>query len=746
MIRRFLPFLKWYEGYNYQKFRFDLIAGSTVALVLIPQSMAYAQLAGLPAYYGLYAAFLPPLVASLFGSSNHLATGPVAVISLITSVSLEPLAIAGSESFIAYAILLALMVGIFKFFLGVMKLGIIVNLLSYPVVIGFTNAAAIIIVTSQLSKIFGVYVDGAERHYETVYEVVKTAFYYTHLPTLGIAIFAFITIFLLRQVNSRIPTVVVAVILTILISTIFNFERTYHTDLSTIQSSMVSNTIREYNYTIDEIASAAQLDYEFKRASDQWRDEVDQTAAAGHLRVDCYKCHTYKEFGSLGIKIDQNGAIKAEELVRLIHDPNLHERNLKILRDKAPRLREIIRRYHLVTSDTNDGTKLFYLHDQVPADGTVSGTIWRIMVKNDRIDESSVFLSVGGDVVGTIPAGLPKFTIPVIDFSIVGQLISAMIIISFLGLMESISIARAMGAKTGQRLDPNQELIGQGMANIVGSFAQSYSVSGSFSRSAVNLQAGAVTGLSNVLSSLIVGITLLLFTPLLYNLPQSVLATIIIIAVMGLISIKPFVHAFSIHKYEGFIAVITFVSTLIFAPRLDIGILIGILLSLGHWTYRRIEPNLVLLSRYKQDKTFRNIARWGLSECQHICLIRLEGSLTFTNSHYFEEKIIEQTKLKPELKYIIIVGNAINEVDASGEEVLASLIPRLLKAKYQICFTGLTGSIRDTLKRTGLYNKIGADNIFSSVALAVDTVYSKAHENSEETDCPLHESSREDKD
>ena len=221
------------------------------------------------------------------------------------------------------------------------------------------------------------------------------------------------------------------------------------------------------------------------------------------------------------------------------------------------------------------------------------------------------------------------------------------------------------------------------------------------------------------------------------------MATIIVIAVMSLISIRPFIHAFSTHKYEGFIAVITFICTLIFAPRLDIGILIGIIFSLGHWTYRRIEPNIVFLSKYKLDKTFRNIARWGLAECQYICLIRLEGSLTFANCSFFEKKVLEQTKQKPDLKYIIIVGNAINEVDASGEEMLASLIPRLLKANYQICFSGLTGSIRDTFKRTGLFNKIGSENFFSSASVAVDKIYSKAHEDSTETDCPLQDESRE---
>jgi len=175
MIKRIFPFITWFQNYTRQDFRFDLVAGITVALILIPQSMAYAQLAGLPAYYGLYAAFLPPLVASLFGSSRQLATGPVAVVSLMTAATLEPLATAGTESYILYAILLALLVGLFQFLLGILRLGLVVNFLSHPVVNGFTSAAAIIIATSQLSKIFGVYVDKGEHHYETIFNVILAA-------------------------------------------------------------------------------------------------------------------------------------------------------------------------------------------------------------------------------------------------------------------------------------------------------------------------------------------------------------------------------------------------------------------------------------------------------------------------------------------------------------------------------------------------------------------------------------------
>ncbi len=191
ILKRMFPFLGWVKELNAASLRADFVAGLTVALVLIPQSMAYAQLAGLPAYYGLYAAFLPPMVASLFGSSRQLATGPVAVVSLMTAAALEPLATAGSQEYITFAILLALMVGVFQLLLGLLRLGLVVNLLSHPVVNGFTCAAALIIASSQLPKIFGVFVDKAEHHYETVFRVLVAAIDHAHWPTMGMAVLAF---------------------------------------------------------------------------------------------------------------------------------------------------------------------------------------------------------------------------------------------------------------------------------------------------------------------------------------------------------------------------------------------------------------------------------------------------------------------------------------------------------------------------------------------------------------------------
>jgi MFS superfamily sulfate permease-like transporter len=733
MIKRFLPFLKWYEGYNFQKFRYDLTAGITVALVLIPQSMAYAQLAGLPAYYGLYAAFLPPMIASLFGSSNQLATGPVAVVSLMTSASLEPLATAGSEAFIAYAILLAIMVGLFQFMLGILRLGIFVNLLSHPVIIGFTTAAAIIIATSQLSKIFGVYVDKAEHHYETIYRVIVSALHYTHLPTLGFAVLAFLVMIILKRINPKIPNVLAAAVVTIVISWYLGFEKTHITNLSMIKVPRIQETIKNYNYLMKEIDIVSGANRKSANSEDE---NFQYFKTYDKPKEFCSRCHVSRSFTELGNDTNQYTPLEPEEIMNLAHYAGIPIQYLSMLKNECERYRSELRMLHLEGIQTVNGDKHFYRRDQLPEGSQGDGHVWRIKIKNSSIDESSLLLSAGGDVVSNIPRGLPSLSTPSFDFSIISQLIMATIIISLLGFMEAISIARAMATKTGQRLDPNQELIGQGIANIFGSFGQSYPVSGSFSRSAVNLQAGGVTGLSNVLSSVIVAITLLFFTPLLYHLPQAVLAAIIMMAVIGLLNIRHFVHAFLTQKYDGIIAVITFIATLYFAPHLDRGIIIGVLLSLGHLIYRRIEPRVALLSKH-WDGTFRNAERFGLAQCCFTSLIRFQGSLTFSNCNHLEEKILEQTATRPKLKYILIVGNAINEIDSSGENMLSSLIPRLKESGFEVYFTGLNDSILDVFKRTNLYEVVGENNFFRNATKAVEFIQAEAHKHLDHKECPL---------
>ncbi|HDI60134.1 MAG TPA: sodium-independent anion transporter, partial [Desulfobacteraceae bacterium] len=250
MMTKIFPFLAWFRGYRLADLRIDALSGLTVALVLIPQSMAYAQLAGLPPFYGLYASFLPPVIAALFGSSRQLATGPVAVVSLMTNASLAPLATAGSQEYIAYAVLLALLVGVFQFLLGVLRLGLVVNFLSHPVVNGFTNAAALIIATSQLSKMFGVYVDNAEHHVETIYLVCKAAVNYTHWPTLIMGALAFGIMYGLKWLNPRIPFVLAAVAVTTLASWLIGFQQDRTVGIEAIADPAAVEHIVAYNQTV----------------------------------------------------------------------------------------------------------------------------------------------------------------------------------------------------------------------------------------------------------------------------------------------------------------------------------------------------------------------------------------------------------------------------------------------------------------------------------------------------------------
>jgi len=640
------PFLRWFKYYTSSQFRADFISGLTVALVLIPQSMAYAQLAGLPPYYGLYAALLPPI----------------------------PLATAGSEQFIAYAILLALLVGLFQFSLGVLRLGLVVNFLSHPVVSGFTNAAAIIIATSQLSKLFGVYVD-----------------------------FAIMAI--LRRVDRRIPNVLIAVIVTTIISYLIGFDKNYIANLGQIKDPRVQHVIQEFNTTLNEVEEASNK----------------KVALRNQLRV------TEKRSGKHSI-----------EAIALDHDLKVLDLKIEGLKEESCALRSQLRAFHLEGVQSEDNEMGLYLHGNVPTGLQGDGRRWRLKVGNFPLDLTALRFMSGGAVVGTIPRGVPKFALPMLNFTAMLDLLTMAIIISLLGFMEAISIAKAMAAKTGQRLDPNQELIGQGLANIVGAFNSSYPVSGSFSRSAVNLQAGAVTGLSNVFSSLVVLITLLFLTPLLYHLPQSVLASIIIMAVINLINPRGFLHTWLAQKYDGAIAIITFLFTLGFAPHLDKGIMIGVALSLGHFLFRNIRPEMAVLSKW-EDGTYRNADRRGLQKCRHIAVIRFNNSLFFATVNYLEEKILEPIAHMPELRHIHVVGNGINELDASGVEVLADVVERVREAGYDFSMSGLNDHVMEAMRRTHLLDRIGEDHIYGNVELAVKSLYRKTHENTREKRCPLLE-------
>ncbi len=728
ILRKVFPFLDWFRELTPETMRVDFVAGLTVALVLVPQSMAYAQLAGLPAYYGLYAAFLPPMVANLFGSSRQLATGPVAVVSLMTAATLEPLATAGGEQFIAYAILLALMVGIFQFLLGIARLGLVVNFLSHPVVNGFTNAAAIIIATSQLDKIFGVSVEKAEHHYETIQRVVEAAVHWTHLPTLGMAVVAFAVMVGVRRLNPRLPNVLIAVVVTSLLAWAFGFEHNETVSEHEINSPRLPALVEDFNTRVTTQKRMEELRFEGSQTS--------MTIAHGAGEF-CQRCHSERNVDALEshLTIADDGGIP-ERALALHQMAGLLDTHIDGLREEVSVTRTALRSLAVVRVPDGNPSAGFYERDLLPIGAPTDGRRWRLKVGGRPLDPENLLLVGGGAVVGVIPRGLPSPQAPRLDTTVIPKLLAPAIIISLLGFMEAISIAKAMAAKTRQRLDPNQELIGQGLANMVGCVFQSYAVSGSFSRSAVNLQAGARTGLSNVFSSGVVMIVLLFLSPLLYYLPQAVLAAIIMMAVIGLLNVSGFVHAWRTNPFDGLVSVITFTGTLALAPHLDWGIFMGVALSLGGYFFRSMRPHVVRLAP-AADGTMHDAGRHELRSCRYVAVVGFDGPLNFASTSYLEDEILRQVADHPDLRYLLLSGQGITEVDASGEETLRHLVDRLRATHIQVAITDISDKVLDVLKRSHLYERIGEEYIFATDARAIAAIYAPAHRETDEIDCPF---------
>ena len=534
---RFLPFLAWFPPTR-AELRADVIAGVTVALVLVPQSMAYAQLAGLPPHYGLYTAFLPVLVAGLWGSSAQLATGPVAVVSLLVAAALTPLAAQGSAHYVELAIALALLVGCIQLALGALRLGFVVNFLSHPVIAGFTSAAAIIIAASQLHKLLGVPMARSEFFLLDVWGVLGQL-PRAHLPTLAFGAGALAAMFAFRRFLPTWPGVLITAAVSTAISAAVGFER----------------------------------------------------------------------------------------------------------------------------------------------------------------------------VVGRIPAGLPELRWPQLDPGIAASLIASAVVIALVGFMEAISIAKSIAARTRQRLDPSQELIGQGLANLAGSVTQCFPASGSFSRSAVNFQAGARTGFASVVAGAVVMLTLLFLTPLLYHLPEAVLAAIIVMAVFSLMNFTAIRQAYRAHRHDGVAGLATFMAALALAPHLDIAILGGAGLSIMLFLYRSMRPRIAVLGRHP-DGTLRDAALHGLPLSEHVVAVRFDGQLYFANVPYFEDSLLGVAARFPKARQVLVVAEGINQIDASGDEALRRLAERLRDGGVTLAFSGLKKQVLDVLRATGTLEVIGAHNIF----------------------------------
>ena len=681
-VTRFFPFLSWWPLRG-ETLRADLIAGITVALVLIPQSMAYAQLAGMPAYYGLYAAFLPGMIAALWGSSSQLATGPVAVVSLLTASALAPLAATGSEQFIALAVLLALMVGVIQLTLGAFKLGVVVSFLSHPVIVGFTNAAAIIIGLSQINKVFGISMGRSEHFLQDVWGALQLIGE-THLPTLLMGLAAFAIMVGMKRFTPKLPNVLFAVALTTLVSWSIGFEHNSTGKVDQIMDAEVKNLANEFTQFEGKIT---ELSAKLSRKSAEFKKlQVDHEGGSQHSAALNYEIELLK----LELKDLEGENRRAARSLR------------KFIFEQIP--------------STGVYAARLYLTGQVPKGESSDGYRWRIK----KVGSGELKLVGGGEVVGSIPSGLPSLAFPSLRWSDLGILFSSALVISLVAFMEAISIAKAMAAKTKQRIDPNQELVGQGLANVVGSLSHAFPVSGSFSRSAVNLNANARTGLSSVFASVLVLLTLLFLTPLLYHLPQAVLAAVIIMAVSGLINFSAIRHAWLVHKHDGVAAGVTFLATLSFAPHLDNGILLGAAVAIVLFLYRTMKPRVAQLGRHT-DGTLRDVTVYpDIPSSEQVIAVRFDGQLYFANVTYFEDAVLEAVVAKPNARYVLVVGNGINNLDASGEDIIKALHERLRENGITLVFSGLKKQVIDVMRRTGLFEEIGQTRIFASedVALA----------------------------
>jgi len=543
-------------AFDSSSFKFDLLAGITVSLVAIPQSLAYAQLAGVPAYYGLYAALIPTIVGAVFGSSRQLSTGPVAMTSLLTAASVTPLAAHGTEWFYSCVILLALLSGLFQILFGVLRVGVLLNFLSHPVLMGFINAAALIIGLSQLPTLLGIPAQQSSHFLLDIWQAV------THIDTM----------------------------------------------------------------------------HELSLA-----------------------------FGASAIAM------------------------LLALKKYAPKLPGVLI--------------------------TVTLATWASYAVG--------FADVGGRVVGAIPQGLPSISLPPLDWNASISLLPASFVIALISFMEAMSSAKVIAIKTREPWDENKELIGQGLAKVAAAFCHSMPVSGSFSRSALNLASNARTGMSSVISAVFVLLTLLFLTPLLFHLPKPVLAAVIMMAVINLVNFRVILNAWRASRDDGIAAVATFVVTLAFAPSIQNGILAGIILSLSLLLYRMMRPRIALLGMH-QDGTLRDAHRHNLQKLHsRLGAMRFDGALRFVNVSYFENAILKLERESPEIDHILVTSSGINGIDASGVEMLSNLVSRFKSNGITLCFSGFKQQTLDVIERTGLSAQIGHDNLFPTDHAALDALEKK---------------------
>ncbi len=548
---RYLPVLGWTRGYDRSTLTSDLVAAAIVTIMLIPQSLAYAMLAGLPPEIGLYASIAPLIAYAIFGTSRALAVGPVAVISLMTLTAASSVAPQGSAEFIAAALILALLSGLILVLMGLLRLGFLANLLSHPVVSGFITASGIIIAFSQLKSILGVSASG-----ETLPELIATlarALPSTHLPTLAIGAVATAFLFWVRK----------------------------------------------------------------------------------------------------GLK------------------------PLLVRAGMAPRPADLAAKAG-------------------PIAAVALSTLAVILLGLD---------ATGVKVVGEIPQSLPPFTAPLFDAELWRRLAVPALLLSVIGFVESISVAQTLAAKKRQRIDPDQELIGLGSANIAAAFTGGYPVTGGFARSVVNFDAGAETPAAGVFTAGGILVAALFLTPLLASLPVATLAATIIVAVLSLVDLKKPVEIWRYSRADFAAMMATILVTLV--AGVEAGVIAGVALSLALFLWRASRPHAAIVGRVPETEHFRNVKRHKVFTDPRVLTIRIDESLTYLNARWLEEFVLEQVAEHPELKHLILMCSAVNAIDASALESLEAINHRLADAGVRLHLSEVKGPVMDALKRSDLLGNLG---------------------------------------
>ena len=570
MLARYLPVLAWGRSYNRQTLVNDGVAAGIVTIMLIPQSLAYAMLAGLPPEVGLYASILPIIAYAIFGTSRTLAVGPVAVISLMTLAAAGSVAPPGSAQFIAAALVLAFLSGLMLVLMGVLKLGFLANLLSHPVVSGFITASGIIIATNQLKSILGIAASG-----EAMPELLATLWQNigaTNLPTVAIGVGSLAFLFWVRK------------------------------------------GLKPALMRLGVPARPADL-----------------TAKAGPI-----------------------AAVVASTLAVIAFD--LEERGVK--------------------------------------------------------------------VVGEIPQSLPPFTVPLFDAGLWQQLLVPALLLSVIGFVESVSVAQTLAAKRRQRIDPDQELIGLGAANIAASFSGGYPVTGGFARSVVNFDAGAETPAAGAMTAVGIAIAALFLTPLLASLPIATLAATIIVAVLSLVNFAAIRNVWRYSRSDFAAMAATILVTLGFG--VEPGVVAGVLLSLALLLGRTSRPHAAIVGRVPNTEHFRNVDRHDVITDPRIVTIRIDESLTYLNARWLEEHVLEVIADRPEVRHLILMGSAINAIDASALESLEAINHRLADAGIKLHLSEVKGPVMDRLRASHLLGDLtgrvflSQDDAFAALVSSAD--------------------------